>query len=392
MALPSSGAISLSQVNVELGRSASAQISMGESAVRTLFGVASGQISMSNGYGKSNSYAPINTSAPTISGTTQVGSTLSVSVGSWNAQPAVSSYSYQWQRGTSNISGATGSSYTLTSSDFGNTIRCVVTATNSAGSTSATTASTGAITEPVGQSIYTSPGSYTWYAPAGVNSISVVCVGGGQGANIGTTGGRGGGLGYRNGIPGGTSYSLVVGAGGASANAYGGKSWFVSEYTFVGYATFGEGGGGVSNAGFFPSGGAGGSSGAYGGGGAGGYSGTGGQGGPFGSNGTSGAGGAGGGGGTVYSGGWFTGGGGGVGLFGEGGSGAGGVSGSRGGGGGSGGGSGGDTGAAGAYGGGGGGGENIYGFTSLQAGASGAVRVMWPGTSRLFPSTNTGNY
>lgn len=56
MALPSSGVISLSDVNVELGLSATAQISLNDSAVRTLFGVASGAINMQNGYGKANEF------------------------------------------------------------------------------------------------------------------------------------------------------------------------------------------------------------------------------------------------------------------------------------------------------------------------------------------------
>ena len=55
MALQSSGYISLNDVNVELGNSGTASINMGSSAVRDLFGVASGAISMSDGYGKSSS-------------------------------------------------------------------------------------------------------------------------------------------------------------------------------------------------------------------------------------------------------------------------------------------------------------------------------------------------
>jgi hypothetical protein len=57
MALPSSGSISLGQVNTELGASATATRSLGEATTRTLFGVASGAISMSDGYGKANQFA-----------------------------------------------------------------------------------------------------------------------------------------------------------------------------------------------------------------------------------------------------------------------------------------------------------------------------------------------
>lgn len=57
MALPSSGAISLGQVNTELGVSATATRSLNDSTTRTLFGVASGAISLSQGYGKANQFA-----------------------------------------------------------------------------------------------------------------------------------------------------------------------------------------------------------------------------------------------------------------------------------------------------------------------------------------------
>jgi len=54
MPLPSSGPINFSEVNVELGLITTAQISLNDASVRTLFQVPSGEISMSNGYGKSN--------------------------------------------------------------------------------------------------------------------------------------------------------------------------------------------------------------------------------------------------------------------------------------------------------------------------------------------------
>ena len=54
MALPASGAISFRDINVELNLSPTAQISLNDAAVRTLFAKASGAIAMSAGYGKSN--------------------------------------------------------------------------------------------------------------------------------------------------------------------------------------------------------------------------------------------------------------------------------------------------------------------------------------------------
>lgn len=57
MPLPVSGPISFNDINVELGVAGTTQASLGQSSYRTLAGVPSGQISMSNFYGKSNQFA-----------------------------------------------------------------------------------------------------------------------------------------------------------------------------------------------------------------------------------------------------------------------------------------------------------------------------------------------
>lgn len=95
----------------------------------------------------SSGSAPVNTVAPLISGTFQVGFTLSVSTGTWTGSPTPT-YTYQWRRGGGNISGATSSSYTLQTVDTGETVSCVVTATNTAGSASATSSNSGVVNGP----------------------------------------------------------------------------------------------------------------------------------------------------------------------------------------------------------------------------------------------------
>lgn len=82
MALPSSGQISLNDVNVELGNSGTAQIDMNSSAVRDLFDIASGEIEMSDGYGKS-SETVISSSVQemTVSSYISSGGTLRISSG-----------------------------------------------------------------------------------------------------------------------------------------------------------------------------------------------------------------------------------------------------------------------------------------------------------------------
>jgi hypothetical protein len=89
--------------------------------------------------------APTNVSLPTISGSAIVGQNVSSTTGTWNGYPTPT-YGYQWVRGaSSDISGATSSTYQLQDADFNTTVKCRVTATNSAGSANATSASTSTI-------------------------------------------------------------------------------------------------------------------------------------------------------------------------------------------------------------------------------------------------------
>jgi hypothetical protein len=254
---------------------------------------------------------------------------------------------------------------------------------------------------------YTTPGTYLWICPAGVTSVSVVCVGAGGGsaaADINTNmgGGGGGALAYANNVsvtPGNT-YTVVVGAGGStSAGGFSSFNSTTCKANGGNSSTDGTGaaGGTVANGTGF-AGGAGGNGvtnftsvneGAGGGGGAGGYSGVGGAGGQNGQNSGAGFGGSGGagGGGGAHGGNGRGKGGGGVGLLGEGSSGTGGAL-ENGGNGGSGGANAGASGAGGAPGGG-TGGDGRGSQTGPHAGASGAVRIIWPGNTRSFPSTST---
>jgi PKD repeat protein len=93
---------------------------------------------------------PTNTSAPVITGPTMVGKTLKTSTGSW-AGSTPRSFTYQWRRCDASggacvaIPNATANRYQLTSADAGRTMRVTVTATNSVGFSSATSAATSVI-------------------------------------------------------------------------------------------------------------------------------------------------------------------------------------------------------------------------------------------------------
>lgn len=248
---------------------------------------------------------------------------------------------------------------------------------------------------------YTTAGTYTWVAPAGVTSVSAVAVGSGGGGTAGG-GGGGGGLGYRNNIavtPG-SSYTVVVGAGGVATRSpngsVSGNPSYVTGWNVQGNGSSNATGGTYTGGGGGNGGNSSGICGAAGGG-AGGYSGTGGTGGVRNSgSGTAGAGGGGGGGrGSSFSSSCFgeylsgAGVGGSVGLIGTGPNGVGGSGGFTCGSPGSGGGLYGYNGA----GGGAGGYCYPYGcpitYYFGTSGRCGAVRIMWPGNTRSFPSTNT---
>ena len=96
--------------------------------------------------------APVNTSPPAISGTAQVGQTLTAGNGTWSNAPT--SFAYQWLRcnggGNScdSVANGTQQTYTLVSADAGSTMRVRVTATNADGSGSAQSEQT-AVVAPV---------------------------------------------------------------------------------------------------------------------------------------------------------------------------------------------------------------------------------------------------
>ena|GEM_PF-2029911 len=98
-----------------------------------------------------SSAAPKNTAAPTITGTPKAGQLLTASPGSWSGNPT--SYTYQWQRcdvdvaSCSNVAGATGRTYSVTSADVGYRLRVRVTASNAKGSATASSAIT-AVVQP----------------------------------------------------------------------------------------------------------------------------------------------------------------------------------------------------------------------------------------------------
>jgi hypothetical protein len=93
---------------------------------------------------------PVNQGAPTISGTLQVGQTLTEGAASWTNSPT--STAVQWRRCDSNsancqnIAGATAKTYTLTTDDLGAMMQVAESATNAGGTTTAFSGFSGPVT------------------------------------------------------------------------------------------------------------------------------------------------------------------------------------------------------------------------------------------------------
>jgi len=174
--------------------------------------------------------APVNTVAPALSDTTPVeGQELTVTTGTWTGTPSPT-FTYQWQANGSNISGATSSSYTVEVAYVGNTIRCVVTATNAEGSASANSNTSSAVVARTG-------------------SYLMVAGGGGGGYDAGGGGGAGGMItGTKTGGWTGT-ISITVGSGGAgdASGPTGGGDGNTSAISGIGTVTGGGGGGSNGN-------------------------------------------------------------------------------------------------------------------------------------------------
>jgi len=175
--------------------------------------------------------APATESAPSISGSMQEGQPLAATAGTWSGTQPIA-YLYQWRRCDStggscvDIAGANDTTYTPTGDDVGSTLLVVVTASNSGGSSIATSAPTSIVpaapndtsppTVPTGLSASSDQSSLTLAWSASSDNVAVagydVLLNGSRVNSMSQTS-------YRfSGLSCGTSYTLGVAAVDAAGN------------------------------------------------------------------------------------------------------------------------------------------------------------------------------
>ncbi|HET8558300.1 MAG TPA: hypothetical protein VFL58_13425 [Gaiellaceae bacterium] len=113
------------------------------------------------GNGRAAGNGPVGTAAPTISGTAQEGQTLSTTNGTWSNSPT--SYAYAWSLCDASggscapIATATAATYTAVTADVGHTLRVTVTAKNTDGSGTATSAASAVVSDKTAPTPTTAP-------------------------------------------------------------------------------------------------------------------------------------------------------------------------------------------------------------------------------------------
>ena len=256
MTLPVSGAISFNNINVELGQSGTTQASLGQASYRALAGVPSGQISMSNFYGKSNravlSYV---FSSNTANASLALSSISGYIAGKSDITITINSGIYVYSTSTGNAGltlsgGTTGDTLTIVNNGFilgqggnGGAGSQTSPATGSAGGVALSLSFNATINNTNG-SAYIAAGGGGGGGGLGGTKYALSGGGGGGGAGGGnggssdsSAGGNGGGVGSAgaNGYPGADGGSgggaggggggiPIFGGNGGSANAAGGNA------------------------------------------------------------------------------------------------------------------------------------------------------------------------
>src|SRR6476620_4618523 len=140
--------------SASLGTAGTATLQIGNDTAAQAFGIVADTISVQSG-SSSTATPPANTSPPTITGKAQQGLTLNAGPGTWSGTQPIN-YAYQWQRCDASgancgpIAGATATTYTGTSTDVGSTLEVTVSASNMAGSATASSAPTAVVVSGFG--------------------------------------------------------------------------------------------------------------------------------------------------------------------------------------------------------------------------------------------------